>query len=41
MPSSRPRPTRLKLKVPRNQVEKSLPADSRKKLAGLRAELDD
>ena len=31
---------RLKLKVPRNQVEKSLPADSRKKLAGLKAELE-
>jgi hypothetical protein len=30
---------RLKLKVPRNQVEKSLPADSRKKLTGLREEL--
>ena len=31
---------RLKLKVPRNQVEKSLPEDSRKKLAGLKAELE-
>jgi mono/diheme cytochrome c family protein len=30
---------RLKLKVPRNQIEKSLPAESRKKLAALRAEL--
>jgi hypothetical protein len=31
---------RLKLKVPRNQVEKSLPAESRHKLAGLRKELE-
>ena len=31
---------RLKLKVPRNQVEKSLPAESRKKLIGLREKLD-
>jgi hypothetical protein len=31
---------RLKLKVPKNQVEKSLPPDSRKKVTGLREELD-
>jgi hypothetical protein len=31
---------RLKLKVPRNQVEKSLPAESRQKLASLRKELE-
>ena len=31
---------RLKLKLPKSQVEKSLPAESRKKLTGLREELD-
>jgi hypothetical protein len=31
---------RLKLKVPRSQIEKNLPADSRKKAVGLRSEVE-